>query len=702
MVAATLVVAGSLGFVGAASATPSTGPAVNVTAPTITDATNAGLFYAGDVLSTSTGTWSSDQGIYTYQWYSCTDTPSGNPVSDNNCSAISGATASTYQLQTSDIGNMVTVNVSDEGTNNSFTAASASAVGPAITNDINFTCVPGVSAYNVSSLNVAPNQNFHLTITGCDYYIATGTTTNLSNPSNGAYVSGATEVMDVTGTANVWGYTVQPVEDAQIWYFTALGPAVNTVAPTVSDDTNTGDFYNGDSLSANVGTWTSDTSKFTYQWYTCTDSPIASPANDSNCTELTGQTGSSYTLQSSDLGHTVTFTMTDSGTDGSTTSAYSAPSPVVTANPSVPATNSELPVISDTTTPGANEVGDTLSTTTGTWTNDTGTYTYQWYSCASAPSGDPATAEGCTAVGSNEYTYVVQSSDVGNVIVVDVTGQGIDSSTTTATSAPTDAVPQPLIDDTVSFSAGTGTGSVSPVSVVNGASFVLPSSDGLTAPAGYVFTGWSYGEQNYQPGDSVTITSDETFTAYWTAVSVPIVTLTYGPNGSAHRTVHRGQTITLPRTSGVNDANCTLEGWSNGVKTFAPGSVFTATKNTTLSAVWGACQYKKSGTVFFELNSSKLSASAETKVFALAATMKKHDLHHATILGYTDSIGSALVNLVLSKERASSVAAYLTSSLKWLGVTDVVVTVKGLGASHFISSDSTNGINRRATIEVRS
>jgi outer membrane protein OmpA-like peptidoglycan-associated protein len=113
--------------------------------------------------------------------------------------------------------------------------------------------------------------------------------------------------------------------------------------------------------------------------------------------------------------------------------------------------------------------------------------------------------------------------------------------------------------------------------------------------------------------------------------------------------------------TGSINAVCTLEDWTNGVQTFAPGSVFTATKNTTLSAGWGACQFKKSGTVIFELNASKLSAIAEAKVFALAALVKKHDLHHATVLGYSDS----------------------------------------LGASHFISSDSTNGVNRRATIEAR-
>jgi hypothetical protein len=59
------------------------------------------------------------------------------------------------------------------------------------------------------------------------------------------------------------------------------------------------------------------------------------------------------------------------------------------------------------------------------------------------------------------------------------------------------------------------------------------------------------------------------------------------------------------------------------------------------------------------------------------------------------------INVCIRTRIQGMVVAYLTSSLQWLGVAHVGVTVKGLGASHFITSDAANGINRRATIKVR-
>jgi len=94
VVAAIIGSIASVGITTVASATPAA--AVNYIQPTLTDQTSAGKFAVGDTISTSTGSWYGDTATFTYQWYTCTVQPSGDPNASNSCSAISGATGSTY------------------------------------------------------------------------------------------------------------------------------------------------------------------------------------------------------------------------------------------------------------------------------------------------------------------------------------------------------------------------------------------------------------------------------------------------------------------------------------------------------------------------------------------------------------------------------------------------------------------------------
>ena len=908
-----LSLSGLVSVAGQAGASPSSA-AVNVTAPAITDVTNAGLYYDGDTLAVSTGTWTGDQAQYTYQWYSCTDSPTVSPNLDGACTAVVGATSATYTIQSTDIGNTLDAVVSDKGLDNSTTAAYAAPTGVALSTNLFYDCSVETSyTYNVTRLNIAPGQVFHVSTRNCDYYIGDGNVSNSSQLNNGVYTGGTPEDTDVTGDAQVWGYNISPFESSQVWYFHDYGPAVNTVTPTVTDSTNAGGFYNGDTLSANVGVWKSDNANYTYQWYSCADSPTGNPADDSNCSVIANATSSTYTTQTSDLGHTITFTMTDGGTDGSTSSAYAMPTIAVSTIPSEPAVNnvapsisgntttgstltannggwsfatsftyqwytctdtptgspaadgnctaisgatnqtyilqnsdlgntiavvvvatgtdnstttaytaptavittpsaapdsitgctinqsstslpvngtvdttetntggstsyaelffngtpefgfitnlsnlassfdwtnaiqvtgaaggqlvfdfyatddtnpvglvlcsltldvapsltgpavnSVAPAITDTTTEAGNVVGDTLTATPGTWTSDTANYTYQWYSCTSAPETDPATDQACTAVGTNSSTYVLQSSDVGNVMVVDVTDQGTDSTTTVATSAPTGVVSAPQVSYTVSFSPGAGSGSVASVTVNAGSSINLPSAAGLTAPTGDVFAGWSYGEAIYKAGASVTITADETFTAQWKTAVEPILTLTFG-SGGALRTItyHGGQTIILPRTTGNVNRNCTLKGWTNGKTLYAPGTRFTASANSTLTAVWGACNYYQSSTVYFANDSATLTPAGQAKIFAIAVFIKQHHLTHVIVSGFASATGTTSLNSALSAVRSAVAAKYLAIRLAGLGVKNVNFVIKGYGASHFVSADSKAGVNRRSVIDAR-
>ena len=125
-------------------------------------------------------------------------------------------------------------------------------------------------------------------------------------------------------------------------------------------------------------------------------------------------------LVAGDVQHNIVDVVTATGTDSSTTSAWSnLLGPVNSA-----AANLTPPVIS-----GIPRVGRTLHSTTGTWSN-AASYAYQWYSCTDAPSGSPASDSACTTVGTNRPTYDLVKGDVHHRIVDIVTATGTDASTT--------------------------------------------------------------------------------------------------------------------------------------------------------------------------------------------------------------------------------------------------------------------------------
>lgn len=84
--------------------------------------------------------------------------------------------------------------------------------------------------------------------------------------------------------------------------------------------------------------------------------------------------------------------------------------------------NEDLPEIT-----GTAQVGATLTCSTGTWSEDIETYSYQWKS-------------GITSVGTNQNTYVAQTGDLGNTITCTVVATTEFAKSGTATSDPTSAV----------------------------------------------------------------------------------------------------------------------------------------------------------------------------------------------------------------------------------------------------------------------
>lgn len=161
---------------------------------------------------------------------------------------------------------------------------------------------------------------------------------------------------------------------------TAGTAPVNTVAPTVSPS---GTQSTGTVITANVGTWTgTPTITYEYRW-TRNGSPI------------TGAVNSTYTIQAADDGTTIRCEVR--GTNAYGVSSFVASSNSVSAVNAVAPANTVAPVISGTAV-----VGQTLSSTTGTWTGTPApTFSYQWF-------------RGATPIGTNSANYTLVQADAGN------------------------------------------------------------------------------------------------------------------------------------------------------------------------------------------------------------------------------------------------------------------------------------------------
>jgi Spherulation-specific family 4 len=127
------------------------------------------------------------------------------------------------------------------------------------------------------------------------------TSAGLPNPYSQLPSYWSTELSDIAG-----GTTTPPPSKP-----------TNTVAPVIS-----GSPTQGQVLSTTSGSWNGyPTPSYTYRWQDCNSS-------GGSCTNISGATGSSYTLTAADVGHTIVVVVTAANTQGSA-SASSAATAVV-------------------------------------------------------------------------------------------------------------------------------------------------------------------------------------------------------------------------------------------------------------------------------------------------------------------------------------------------------------------------------------
>ena len=385
---------------------------VNTVAPAV-----SGTPRQGQTLSATSGQWSSNTASVTRQWLRC------NAAASTSCSPINGATAATYTLGSADAGFRMAVE--ETATNLGGSAAARSA--------------PTAVVVPLPPVNTGAPSIFGTPRNGEQLFANTGSWQN--SPTNFDYqwrrcnsigsacqdISGATASsytaaeldiglrVVVRVVAHNAGGDSEPAVSAASSVIVRAPPS-NLTAPTI-----TGEAKQGETLTADHGSWDGEPTAYAYSWRRCS---IAT----GGCTS-TGGTSSTYTPRAADVGSTMVVVVTASNEGGASSPATSAQTEAVVASRPI---NTAPPTIS-----GLAKQGQTLFGQHGSWTNEPTSFAYTWLAC---PEDDP-----CAPIpGANGLTFVPGESEVGDVIVLRVVASNPAGASLAATSTGTDPVLPPI------------------------------------------------------------------------------------------------------------------------------------------------------------------------------------------------------------------------------------------------------------------
>ncbi len=274
--------------------------------------------------------------------------------------------------------------------------------------------------------------------------------------------------------------TATPPESAaatssQTAVVTAPTVPVNTAEPVIS-----GSPVEGATLSTTTGTWSSvGTISYAYQWLRC--DPSGGLPDGSDCSTISGATGPTYTLTTSEIGKRLRVQVTATNAVGSVTVASNPTDTVSQATTTGPPRNTVEPSIS-----GTLALGRTLFASLGTWAGATPlSYAYQWVRCG----GDGGLPDGsnCTPiVGATSSSYLLTVDDVGQRMRIRITasnGLGTETAAsnasdvvgTTSSTTPGSQAPRNSILPAILGSANVGTTLTASVGLWTGSAPLLYS-----------------------------------------------------------------------------------------------------------------------------------------------------------------------------------------------------------------------------------
>ncbi len=318
-------------------------PPANTVLPAFT-----GTIAVGQVLTASTGTWTNSPTAYAYQWQRC----SGTPLA---CSAISGATFSTYTLTSADTGSTAVVQVTATNAGGFASASSAGSALPSPPGLIGSPVITGTPQQGQTLKETAAKWANSPTSIAWQWYLCDSSTNNCVPIAGAIAQTYVPTVADVGGTiqvletaANAGGSTTVPsqIVGPVMPLIGPIPPPGNTARPGI-----TGSTQQGATLVESPGTWSGNAGTFTYQWLRCRGS----------CSPVAGATGQTYTLGPGDVGFSLEVQESGANGGGPGNPATSGATAVVTATsstalvaPQGSVTNQQVTLIATVTSSSGN------------------------------------------------------------------------------------------------------------------------------------------------------------------------------------------------------------------------------------------------------------------------------------------------------------------------------------------------------------
>jgi hypothetical protein len=299
----------------------------------------SGSAVKGASLSATSGSWNGTAPItFAFSWLRCDSAGA-------NCTAIGGATATTYLVVDADVGKRLRVQVT--ATNGDGTATALSAATDVVasgTKPVNVT-EPAISGSPVEGSTLSSTSGSWTGSTPITYafqWVRCPSGGGAADGSNCFFVPSATKstyVLDdddvgsrirvrVTATNSAGSTTVASDATEVVAAKGPSGPPVNTAEPRIS-----GTATQGQTLTATSGSWTgAQPISFTYRWVRC--GADGGNASGSNCPAISGATRNTYQLTESDVGRRLRVQVTARNGAGSRTVASNPTGTVQASAPS--------------------------------------------------------------------------------------------------------------------------------------------------------------------------------------------------------------------------------------------------------------------------------------------------------------------------------------------------------------------------------
>ncbi len=389
-------------------------PPVNTALPAV-----SGMAESGQLMTVSNGSWEGTPTIsYAYQWETCNS-------KGESCSSISGATASSYRVLNSQVGDTLRATVTADNSAGSekatSTATATITTGPPVNTEL-----PAISGtakegetFSASTGTWVGGEPFSYTYQWKSCNTTGESCSNISGATGSTYKLTSGNVGKTLRIVLTTKNSVSSTEATSTASAVVVAPPSNTALPTIS-----GIEESGQLLAVSNGSWEgTPTIAYAYQWESCN-------SKGEGCSTISGATASTYRVLNSQVGDTLRAIVTASNSVGSE-KAMSAATVTITTGPP---TETELPVIS-----GKAEEGQTLSGSTGVWSGgEPFTYAYQWKSCSSS-------GESCSNIsGATSSTFNLTSSYVGKTLRLTVTAKdSIGSSEVSSSASAVVIVPAP-------------------------------------------------------------------------------------------------------------------------------------------------------------------------------------------------------------------------------------------------------------------